>query len=128
MHRTNWDGYFSLNVWQNVAMPQGANYHPLYAPLLMFEVLGNLFMLEVNLLVLCLFFGKRRAFPKIFIILAWLNAGFLISDDIGCALIPSLKSDPATASHTDLIRAVVYALIWTSYMMKSRRVKATFLK
>lgn len=124
----NWEGYFSIQVWQAVAMPQGASYHPLYAPLLMFELLGNTIMLGLNLLALCLFFGKRRAFPNLFIILALGNVAFLILDNIGCVLIPFLKSTISSKDHRDAIRAVFYAIIWSLYMVKSQRVKATFIK
>lgn len=122
-----WHGYFSQQVWQVVAMPQGEKYHPLYAPLLMLELLGNIFLLGLNLLALVLFFGKRRAFPNVFIALALCNALFLILDNAGCALIPYLKSGDAGKAHTNAMRAVTYAIIWSLYMVKSRRVKATFV-
>jgi len=124
----SWQGYFSLQVWQTVAVPQGENYHPLYAPLLMFELLGNIIVLGLNLLALCLFFTKRWTFPKVFITLALGNAAFLILDDVGCALIPSLKSSLSVKDHKDATRAIFYAIIWSLYMVKSKRVKATFIK
>src|SRR5690606_36039190 len=31
---TNWEGFFSTQVWQMVTVPQGENYHPIYGPLL----------------------------------------------------------------------------------------------
>lgn len=121
----NWEGYFSIHVWQTVAMPQGESYHPAYGPLLMFEVLGNIFMLALNILCLGLYFAKRKAFPRLYITLMVANAAFLILDDIGCGLIPSLKAD--ASDHRDASRAVFFALIWSAYMLKSRRVKATFV-
>lgn len=124
----NWGGYFSIEVWQAVAMPLGENYHPLYAPLLMFELLGNTIMLGLNVLALCLFFTRRRAFPNLFITLALGNAVFLVLDDVGCAFIPFLHSSADGKNHSDAIRAVFYAIIWSAYMVKSRRVKATFTK
>ncbi|HTX22661.1 MAG TPA: DUF3857 domain-containing protein [Candidatus Aquilonibacter sp.] len=124
----NWEGYFSNQVWQTVAMPQGESYDPLYGPLLIFELLGNIFMFGLNLLLLCLFFSKRRPFPKLFIALIFGQATFLILDDVGCALIPSLHSDATVRDHTDAIRATIYAIVWTLYIVRSRRVKATFIR
>ena len=92
----------------------------------MFEVLGNTFMLGLNILCLCLFFTKRGAFPRLYITLLVANAAFLILDDIGCGLIPSLKA--AVSDPREAIRAVVFGLIWSAYMLKSRRVKATFVR
>jgi hypothetical protein len=92
----------------------------------MVELLGNIIMLGLNVLALGLFFTKRRAFPNLFITLALCNAAFLILDDAGCMLIPALKS--SGKNHTEAIRAMFYAIIWSTYMVKSKRVKATFIK
>jgi hypothetical protein len=124
----NWEGYFSNQVWQIVAMPQGEKYDPLYGPLLIFELLGNIFMFGLNLLLLRLFFSKRRSFPRLFIAFILCQVVFVILDDVGCVLIPALRSNAAVQDHTEAIRAVIYAIIWVPYMVKSRRVKATFIQ
>jgi hypothetical protein len=125
---SNWEGYFSLQVWQTFAMPQGENYHALYGPLLMVELMGNIALFGINLLALVLFFRRRRAFPGVFITMAIANALFLILDDVGCALIPFLSSTPDGKNHSDVMRAVIHAIIWSLYMVKSRRVEATFIR
>jgi hypothetical protein len=107
-------------------MPQGESCHPLYAPRLMVELLGNILLLGLSVLALGLFFTKRRTFPNVFIALAVSNAAFLILDDVGCALIPALKA--SAGNHKEAIRAVFYAIIWSAYMVKSQRVKATFIR
>lgn len=124
----NWEGYFSIQVWQTIAMPQGESYHPLYGPLLVVELLGNIFLFGLNLLVLCLFFTKRKTFPNLYITFILCYALFLILDDLGCALIPSIKSSASGKNHTEAIRAIFYAVIWCLYMVKSRRVKSTFIR
>jgi hypothetical protein len=122
----NWEGYFSIHVWQSIAMPQGELYHPLYGPLLMFELLGNTVLLGWNILALGLYFAKRRAFPRVYIGMLVLNAVFLILDDLGCGQISSLQT--SAADHREAGRATLYAILWSAYMLKSRRVKATFIK
>ncbi len=117
-------GYFSLSVWQTVAMPTGASYHPLYGPILAFELISNVVLLGLNVLLLCLFFSKRQAFPRAFILTICALALFLILDDIGVSIL-SIKTN---ASHTDAIRGGFYACIWTWYMLKSKRVKTTFTR
>ena len=121
-----WEGYFSAAVWQAVAMPQGGSYHPLYGPMLILEMLGNIFFLGLNLLALRLFFTRRKGFPKLYIAYLVGFAIFLILDDVGCELIPSLKS--SGKDHTEAIRAAFYAILWSLYMIKSKRVKATFIR
>jgi len=125
----NWEGYLSIQTWQSVALPQGELYHPLYGPLLIFELLGNTVLLGLNMLALCLFFSKRRAFPKVYIALMVFNGVFLVLDDLGCAQIPSLHSGNADPKQYSAgVRALFYAILWSTYMLKSRRVKATFVK
>jgi hypothetical protein len=121
----HWEGFFSLDVWQTVAMPNGEQYHPLYAPLLIFEVLGNSLLLGLNVLALCLYFGKRRIFPKIFIALMIANAVVLGIDAIFGGMIPFVAGTD-TSSRREFFRASLAAMIWTAYMVKSRRVRATF--
>lgn len=122
----HWESYFTADVWQLVAMPHGESYHPLYAPLLMFELLGNIFFLGMNILALRLFFGKRSAFPRLFITFVLSLFVFVVLDEIGCRFIPSLGAEGK--NHTEAIRTGFYALIWTWYMLQSRRVKATFVR
>ena len=124
----NWEGYFSLQVWQTVAVPGGKSYNPLYGLLLIFEMLGNIVLFGFNLLALFLFFGKRRAFPGVFIMLMLGQAFFPILDDAGVALIPTLKATDAGTDHSEAIRAVLAAIVWCLYTIKSRRVKATFIR
>ncbi len=91
-------------------------------------MLGNVVMTGFNVLVLILFFTKRQAFPNLFIGYILCHATFVILDDVGCALIPSLQSSAEVKNHGEAIRAIFYAMIWCLYMVKSRRVKATFIK
>jgi len=124
----HWESYFSLHTWQAVAMPQGEQYHPLYAPLLIFELLGNIFLLGLNGLAICLFFAKHRLFPKAYIALLVLNAVFLVLDELAANRIPFVASQADTSSAREIFRATLAALIWSTYMLKSRRVKATFIR
>lgn len=124
----SWDGFFSQQVWQVVAMPKGESYHALYAPLLIFEMLGNIILFGMHLTALTLFFGKRRAFPNFFIAMALTNVLFIILDEVGCAMIPFLQANAGSKGHTEAFRAVFYAIIWSLYMVKSQRVKNTFTR
>jgi hypothetical protein len=124
----NWEGYFSLHTWQAVAMPQGEQYHPLWGPLLMFEVSGNVWSLGLNLLALWLFFGKRRYFPLVYIAFILGNALFLAVDAWFGSLIAAVAAESGDFPWRDPIRQLAYGVIWTGYMLKSKRVKATFIR
>lgn len=124
----NWDGYFLMNVWQSYALPSSESYHPLYGPLLIFEVLGNLLMFGVNLLLIGLFFSKRRLFPTVYIALMVSNTLFLLVDEIVGNQIPFVKEQAGNASSRELIRSIGQGVLWCTYMLKSRRVRLTFVR
>ena len=122
----HWEGLFSLNAWQMVAMPTGEHYHPLYAPLLIFEVLGNVLLLGINLLALGLFFKKRSLFPKVWMILMFSNAAFLWADGAVSGMIPFVSGSSGGSTWRKAFSASWGALLWTAYLFKSKRVRATF--
>jgi transglutaminase-like putative cysteine protease len=118
-------GYFSLDSWQAI-MPGGTAYHPLHGPVLIFEVFGNVFFFTFNILAICLFFGKRRAFPKVFIGIIIANCLFLWIDHFLANTIPGVAEVSDPKQSTQLFRSLFWTIIWTSYMLKSKRVRATF--
>lgn len=124
----HWEGYFSMDTWQIVAMRGGEQYHPLYGPLLTFEVLGNSVLLALNIALICMFFGKRRVFPKMYVALMLANIAFLVLDESIGNLIPFVSSQPDGSARRDLNRAVLQGLFWSAYMLTSKRVKATFVR
>jgi hypothetical protein len=130
----NWDGFFTMASWEAITNPQSKAYHPFFAPLLIFELLANIFLLALNGLALALFFGRRRLFPKIYIALLCCNASIVALDEVWGAMVTTAATQvtPAEAdgmtSSRDLFRAVLTALIWSAYTLKSRRVKSTFLR
>jgi hypothetical protein len=124
----NWEGFFAIDVWQNVATPQGADYHPLLGPLLIFEVLSNAFLFVLNLLAIALFFKKRRAFPKVYIGLLLGGSILVIADELLSLGIPLLGDTKGTFNAASLVRTFAVSLLWCAYMLKSRRVQATFVR
>jgi transglutaminase-like putative cysteine protease len=122
------DGYFSMATWQTVASPQGENYHPLFGPLLIFESAANVWFLVLNLLCIGLFFLRRWSFPVMYILLMAGNALFLAVDYVWGEMIPMVAAEQDTSSWRDLIRAAVAAVIWISYIQRSKRVRATFVR
>jgi hypothetical protein len=82
----------------------------------------------LNILVICLFFSRKSMFPKSYIILLLANVTFLLIDELVANKIPFVASESGASSTRDLGRAVVQAIIWCAYMVKSRRVKATFVR
>ena len=92
-----------------------------------FRVLGiiiGLVFLLFNAYVIYLFSSKKRVFPK------WYIAFLIISTVINIfALIYTDAHDPGMQSLSkDTGRSILTTLIWVPYILKSKRVKATFTK
>jgi hypothetical protein len=113
---------YSLLHWHALTAPGGVSYHPAHAPVLTFELLGNITLLILTLFVVVLFFQRRPIFPRWFIVLLLVNAAFMALD---AAAMQILKPS-SSAIVPGLMPAIVGCCIWIPYMCSSRRVKATF--
>jgi transglutaminase-like putative cysteine protease len=118
---------YGLDNWQTLTLPGGAAFHPLWAPYLLWALIGNLTLLVAAIFLPVLFFQRRRLFPKLY--LGFLVFGVLVIgvDFLIARNIPDVKDDPSVSSPRELIRACSGLLIWGSYLLVSRRVKATFI-
>lgn len=124
----HWEGYFSMETWQMVAMRGGEQYHPLYGPVLTFEVLGNSMLLAFNFVLICMFFAKRHVFPKAYVALMLANVAFLVLDEVISNAIPFVASQSDNTTRREINRAILQGVLWSAYMLTSKRVKATFVR
>lgn len=121
-------GNFSLWKWHGLTEPGGVSYNPLWGPVLTFELLGQISLALLTLILLVLFFQKRRIFPRWFIGLMILNAVFVFADMLGVHFL-GYSTDASMAIRTRNITNVIFGCgIWIPYMLVSKRVKATFVR
>lgn len=101
--------------------------------------LQSIFLIELSLELVWLagglacfywFIQRRNIFPRMFI-------GYVASILLGQALLltlynvtkyPDSFGDLSGAAGIDLLRSCFYAIIWVSYILRSERVRSTFLK
>jgi hypothetical protein len=97
-------------------------------PLLLAELAIITFAVPVSILCVWLYFRRLQTFPLVYIGALWL----VLVADIAIAVVLAIKfgsnSQLATATIADSIRASLMALIWTVYMRRSQRVRATFTR
>jgi len=124
----HWKGYFSMNIWELVTTPGNPAYHPLYGPVLVFEVLGNVLILGLIFLSIILFFEKRRVFPKVYITLLVTNLLFAVIDHIFVINIHPRTTAANSLFAFQTFMIAIMTCVWTLYMFRSRRVKATFVR
>lgn len=115
----------NLERWQALTTPGQGAYHPMWAPALLFDMISNSLGFMAALLVLLLFFGKRAAWPRAGIALLIF---LLIASIINVALMWSIPeaATPLAANRRAIIAGLIGALIWIPYILRSKRVKATF--
>jgi hypothetical protein len=121
----NWRSYFLMDVWEQLTLPSSELYHPLAAPFTVLQVAGDSIVLGLSIMLLSLFFSKRRVFKTVFIVTmtaAVLNLGMA---QLGTVLIPAFKDSNIMP---DLLKALFNGIIWSWYMVRSRRVALTFTR
>ena len=102
-----------------------SSYHPLWGPILMFELFGNIAMLVFTVLTIWLFFKKRRQFPGTFIWVIGASNVFSVVDMLLTSFVP--VTDTTAAEWSREFGRIFIAVLWIAYMLRSRRVRNTFV-
>jgi len=112
--------------WAELTTPGTEIYHPLWAPLITFELVANLVTIVLGIVTLVYFLRKSQRTPSLVTIwLAW-QALTATADHILLGLIPGLEPDPMAVPN--LVRVCFLAALWIVYFRVSKRVKATFVE
>lgn len=121
---------FSEETWSVLTTPGTEVYHKLWAPLLIFELLTNIIFIVFAIVLLVFLVQKKRLFPKLIIAYLAANLLFLVVDYFGANLIPFVanQTEALNESIGEIGRGVIASAIWIPYFLKSRRVKATFVR
>jgi H+/Cl- antiporter ClcA len=103
-------------------------YHPLWGPLIIFEVAANLVQFIFTLWVAWIFFKKSNQTPKFYIIWLVLLALVQIADALLVKQIPMAAAQSADPEIIrDIARSIIGAVVWIPYFLVSKRVKNTFI-
>lgn len=118
---------YAVDTWAAVTTIGNAAYHPLWAPLLLFELTANLALMVFSVLLAILFFQKRRVVPTLYIAVAASSAIVQITDLLLAGAIPAAATEVTTKDWNTLSRNVVAVALWGAYFLVSKRVKSTFV-
>ena len=116
---------FTGDTWRSLTNPESPAYHPAWGPVIFAETLVNAAFLAGSFVLLNLFFNRRASFPRMAIIFLLASALFQLVEVIVGRLL--LGSVVAQAGLDALAIAAVSATIWTTYLLRSRRVANTFV-
>lgn len=118
----------SADAWAGLTAPGSAAYHPLWAPLLLFEVAANVALAVADMLLAVLFFQRRRAFPRGFIALLAAQVAIALVDLAATAVVPGDEAGSLAAQARLAASTLVASVAWIVYLLRSRRVKLTFVR
>jgi len=117
----------SVDTWSRLTTPGTESYHPLWAPLLLFEILGNCLFILFPIIIAVFFFQRKRFVPRLIIVLLLANLVFVAIDYFAANLIPFVAAQEDMGSLVELIRVLIASAIWVPYLLVSKRVKGTFV-
>ena len=119
---------FTDGTWEIVTTQGSEFYHPLWAPLLIGELIFNGGLVLLCLYLIYLFFTRDQLFPKVYIFMMVISFVFILLDAwISTIVLPDEPMfDPDTTK--GFINAIIGVIVWVPYMLVSRRVKATFVE
>jgi len=119
---------FENGLWAALTTPGSKAYHPLWGPMLAYEIFFNVAFLVFDLVLLYLLFTKSYRFPKMFIGFAVLNLLFVVSDAVLGYQIPAVVEQGTEQMMKEIGRSFGLVAIWVPYFLVSKRVKNTFVR
>ncbi len=118
----------SADAWARLTDPAGAAYHPLWAPLLLFEVGANVALVVASVLLIVMFFQQRRSFPRAMVVLLAAQVVITLLDAAGTAMVPADGAVPVMEQVEISVSTLASSIVWILYLLRSRRVKLTFVR
>ncbi|MCL2022224.1 MAG: DUF2569 domain-containing protein [Betaproteobacteria bacterium] len=116
----------AVGQWNVLTTPGSESYHPLWAPLILFKIGGNLVGATLVGYLLHLFFKKSRRFPRFFIVCMMAKIVFLITGYFVADLIPAAADSDKGLWQISF--TIIGASVCIPYILRSKRVKNTFVR
>ena len=118
---------FSFNNWE-YQTTEGTDYYIKYlVPTLICESIIYLGLIIASIYMTYLFFNKRKTFPKWYIAITIIIFFFIIGDAFATKLVFYDEPFFDSGDWGQFMGWLFRNLIWTLYMLVSKRVKATFI-
>ena len=118
---------FSTEGWALLTTPGTPVYHPLNAPVLIFELWGNILLLVGALVLAVEFFRKRKRVPLMIVVFLLFALLFYVGDYFAAHLLAAVASESESEPVLDLAIAALGCAVLVWYFLVSKRVKGTFV-
>lgn len=119
---------YAVDTWSALTTWGSAQYHAMWAPVLLFELASNVALVVFGLLLAVLFYQRRSSLPKVYIGFMSTMLALMVIDLALLQCLPEAAQAAGRQGATTLAHSLVWAVIWGRYFMVSQRVKATFVR
>lgn len=119
---------FTTETWEMLTSKQSDYYHPLWGPVLIFEMVYNTLFLLFSVYTIFAFYSKKAILPRLMIIFYGLSLLVGIIDYLLLLQIPLAKELEDGSSIREIAKSVITCAIWIPYFIKSERVHNTFVR
>jgi hypothetical protein len=116
------------SAWPVLTTPGTSVYHWLAAPLLASELVVGIVFLGWTVLLVYLFFRKKKRFSRSAIAFMVVSVIWVVADFAVALTIPVIRRLDHTVQIAAIAQGLVGAAIWIPYFSKSKRVQATFVE
>jgi len=119
---------FENGVWEKLTTEGSDNYIPNFQLLIVTEGAYNACLIIASIYLIYLFVTRSNNFPKLFIAIGVVSIIGLIADSYFTSLVIANVDVFDAETAKELTKTIVGYGIWIPYMLKSKRVKNTFVK
>lgn len=121
---------YSTAHWRTITDTASASYDAMSAPSLLYNLFFRVTLLFYSILLVVLFFQKRRIFPTLAIIyLCFQFVGSVVNDGLLMSRkVKTITTGIQTPAVASAVRTIPAMVIWGLYFARSKRVKLTFVK
>ena len=119
---------YDADFWRAVVEGGTSGYQPYLGPFLLLGLAATLAHLALTGLTMVLLTRRRTSFPSVYIWVHIFGIGVIAIDCVTTFLLPSLEDAEITKEIALAVRGIIVTLIWVTYMARSNRVGATFVR
>lgn len=119
---------FAKGTWSLLTTPGAQSYNPAWGPLIIFEIAINVCLTALWIYIGYLYFSKKYRFKNWYIATLLITLLFPIIDFIATGILFPQLSKAGANEPGQTIRLAIISGIWITYILKSERVRNTFVK
>lgn len=123
---TNFIPVFTKGYWNILTNPESPAFHKLWAPVIIFDITGNIIFIILSVVLLFFLFKKNHRFPLMFILFLSANLFFAACDFFMSDMIDAMGALNDVSTLRELVISLAFSVICIPYFLRSERVKNTF--